>query len=92
MTMLTTPGNGGEGGNPEEGGWGGGGGKGMFCQRLERYVDTLIALPLLYGSVFLRIVIGGRPSVHAHIWILSSQLLRAAPRCNKKQLCKTGFN
>lgn len=48
--------------------------------------------PLSYGSVFLGIVIGGRSSAQDHIWIPSSQLLRAAPRSNKKQLCKTGFN
>lgn len=48
--------------------------------------------PLWYGSLFLRIVIGGRSSAQDHIWILSSQLLRAAPHSNKKQLCRPGFN
>lgn len=48
--------------------------------------------PVLYGSVFLRIVIGGRSSALDPIWILSSQLLWAAPHSNKKQLGKTGFN
>lgn len=57
MTVLTTPRNCSKGCNQE----GGGCGKGMFCQRLEQYVDTLIALLSGTARYFWGLLLAGDP-------------------------------
>lgn len=69
MTVLTTPRN--CGGGCNHGGFGGVGrggagsgwqsGKGMFCQRLEQYVDTLIALLSRTARYFWGLLLAGDP-------------------------------
>lgn len=71
MTVLTTPRNCGGGCNHGgvwrgEAGRGGAGsgwqsGKGMFCQRLEQYVDTLIALLSRTARYFWGLLLAGDP-------------------------------
>ena len=70
MTVLTTPRNCGKAAIMGVRG-AGGSEKGMFGAIRGHFNSS----PLLYGLVYLRIVIGGRSSAQDHIWILSSQLL-----------------